>query len=842
MNRTAFKLFGLPAAATISLGYLLIGLAWIFYSDRLVALWVSDAGTRGVVQTYKGWFYVGCTALLLYVVLKRVSFHIREAHKRLVDSEARYRLLIESQTDLVVKVDREGRFLFVSPSYCELFDKSEKELLGNIFMPLVHEDDRAATEKAFQSVFNPPHHAYMEQRAKTRHGWRWLAWQDTAILDASGLVVQVVGVGRDITEQKKAEAALKESEQRYRQLFENLIAGFALHEIICDEHGVPVDYRFLEVNPAFEKQTGLKPRDVLGRTARELFPDLEAHWIEVYGRVALTGRPVFEEFHSGDLNRHFQIWAYSPRHGQVANVFLDVTHRKEMQNELLRLSTAIDQAAEAVVVTDAEGRIEYVNPAFESTTGYSRHEVAGQNPRILKSGLHDDLFYKEMWDSISSGRSWSGRVQNRRKDGSVYIEESTISPVHNLSGSIEHYVAVKRDITKEISLEEQFRQSQKMEAVGRLAGGVAHDLNNILQTILGFCGVLLMETEGQEKLQRDVHEIQNAAKRAGDLTRQLLTFSRKQPVEKSPLNLNRIIAEQTSMLRRLVGENIGLEFNPDPQLGVIEADRSQMEQIIMNLVVNARDAMPAGGQITVSTTNVDMSDDETVAASRRMPYVCITVSDVGTGMNDEVLSHLFEPFFTTKPVGEGTGLGLAVIYGIVDQHEGWVDVDSRLGEGSTFKVFFPQHAGAADSSTVETDESPAFDSTAGSIRQRILLVEDDAQVRRLASMILREAGFDVMEAEDARTAVDAFKERAERVHLLLIDAVLPDQHGVELADRLRKDDDGLPAILFSGYSDDRARMDRIEESGYYFMPKPFSSETLLKMVATALRNRERKSF
>lgn len=818
MKKMPFKLFGLPAAATIALGYLILGTAWIFYSDYLLAAWIPDPDLQGTIQTYKGWFYVLITASILYMALKRVSHHIHAAQIQLAENEADYRLLIESQSDLVVKVDCEGRFLFVSPSYCELFGKDEKELLGNVFMPLVHEDDRALTEKAFKSVLNPPHRAYMEQRAMTLQGWRWLAWQDTAILDSSGLVAQVVGVGRDITEKKKAEEAIRNSEQKYRLLFENMMTGFALHEIICDNDGVPIDYRFLEANSAYEQQTGLHVRDIKGRTVLDVLPNIESYWIETFGNVALTGRPVSYENYSADLDRDFEIWAFSPKHGQFGVVVLDVTarkkaveevrqakqqlqyiidntqdaifqidlngnyiycnaaaeemtgypeerlltmnmmeliapeyqpmvqerlkqriegnlvetaynfelihkdgcrvwleletkgvfndagaleavqglardvtHRRKMEEELRRLSTAIDQAAEAIVITDADGNIEYVNPAFESTTGYCRREVLGQNPRILNSGLHCDSFFSNLWRSISSGQTWTGQIQNRRKDGSIYVEESTISPVYNLSGSIENYVAVKRDITKEQSLEEQFRQSQKMEAVGRLAGGVAHDLNNILQTILGFCGVLLMESSNRETVQQDVLEIQNAAKSAGRLTRQLLTFSRKQPNVMVEVDLNEVVDQHKKMLERLLDKSITLEFEPAGHIKSVLADAGQMQQVVMNLVINARDAMPQGGRMELRTENVIITD----AAKALMPraktgeFVCLSLSDTGVGMDQEVLEHLFEPFFTTKPIGLGTGLGLSVLYGIVEQHQGWIHVESQPGKGSLFSVFLP---------------------------------------------------------------------------------------------------------------------------------------------------------
>ncbi len=567
--------------------------------------------------------------------------------------------------------------------------------------------------------------------------------------------------------------------------------------------------------------------------ARDIGVD-EKEFMEAFEEVPQMSREHFEQISEALHSLVKQLSTTAYMNMQQARFIAD---EKKRTDELLHLSTAINQSAETVVISDAKGIIQYVNPAFEKTSGYTRDEVVGQNPRILKSEIHSEAFFKDMWGTILAGQPWNGQIHNQRKEGSPYVVDATISPILSQTGEVVNFVGVMRDITKELSLEEQFRHSQKMEAVGRLASGVAHDFNNILQTILGFCGVLLLESAGQDALQQDVLEIQNAAKRAGGLTRQLLAFGRRQPFMKEQIDLNLVLAEQTNMLCRLLGENLSLDFDPSEKLGCVKADRSQLEQVIMNLVVNARDAMPHGGAIKICTDNVIFNEDEIMIQTSNREFVCLSVTDTGMGMNEEVLDHIFEPFFTTKPVGEGTGLGLSVIYGIVDQHGGWIEVKSKPGEGTTFKVYLPRSIGEKGHVQPTDDQSYILSQSYGNRQKSILLVEDDPQVRRLASLVLAEAGYAVKDADSAEAAAVAFEKDGGRFDLLLIDAVLPDLAGTDLADELNSQKAGIPVIIFSGYADERIRMGLIEERGYNFLRKPFSTESLLNIVQSVLSRR-----
>ena len=512
----------------------------------------------------------------------------------------------------------------------------------------------------------------------------------------------------------------------------------------------------------------------------------------------------------------------------------DITERKQAEAELIRLKTAIEQSAEAIVITDIDGNIQYVNPAFEQITGYSRDEVIGQNPRILKSGKQEEPFYKDLWDTITSGSVWRGRIINRRKDGSLYTEEDTISPVIDKEGKITNFVAVKRDISKEQMLEEQLLQSQKMEAVGTLAGGVAHDFNNLLTIIQGHAELMMLKISESDPNYRELRQIVNATTRAASLTRQLLLFSRKEMMEFKPINLNETIGNLLKMLKRLIGEDIRIVTSFDDDLWQVNADESNLEQVIMNIAVNARDAMPEGGALTIKTENLSLSEDECkfIPDSHSGKFVRLTIEDTGTGIPKEIMDKIFEPFFSTKEVGKGTGLGLSVVFGIVKKHNGWINVYSEPGQGAVFRIYLP-----AVSQTVEKAEenkNKSFQDLRGH-GERILIIEDNRDVRDFASAALRQNGYVTYEAENAAAAVDVFRTEKGLFDLILSDVVLPDKNGFQLVKELLEIKADIPVVMCSGYTEERARHSIVHEEGFQFLQKPYSLNKLLEIVKETLR-------
>ena len=501
------------------------------------------------------------------------------------------------------------------------------------------------------------------------------------------------------------------------------------------------------------------------------------------------------------------------------------------------LAAAIEQAAETIVITGPSGAIQYVNPAFTSITGYSREEVMGQNPRVLKSGKQDERFYKELWDTVSSGKTWHGRFVNKRKDDSLYTEDAVISPVHDASGAILNYVAVKRDITNELSLEANLLQAQKMEAVGRLAGGVAHDFNNILSAIIGYCDLILKRLDKDNPIVADLRQIRLGGERAASLTRQLLAFSRRQILEPRLLNLNEAVRGLENMLRRLIGEDIFLLVSVAENSGSIMADPGQVEQVIMNLAVNARDAMQRGGSLTIETADMDL--DESYASAHPGvtpgPHVMLAVTDTGAGMDEATRARIFEPFFTTKAKGKGTGLGLSTVYGIVKQSGGNIWVYSELGKGTTFKIFFPRAQDAAQEIGADKSSRPAALATG---TETILAVEDETPLRGLVAQMLEVGGYKVMVAANGKEALDICRKHAGGIAMVMTDVVLPNMSGRELAVELRRLRPEIKVLFTSGYTDNSIVHHGVLDEGTPFIQKPYGVEALLAKVREVLDGRK----
>lgn len=443
-----------------------------------------------------------------------------------------------------------------------------------------------------------------------------------------------------------------------------------------------------------------------------------------------------------------------------------------------------------------------------------------------------------MWRTISSGGTWEGRFINRKKDGTLFTEEVSISPIRDRNGAIVNYVAVKRDISHQLHLEEekaqlqiQLVQAQKMEAVGRLAGGVAHDFNNMLQAILGYTDLALESVHKDDFIRNDLIEVKKAAQRSVELTRQLLAFARKQPNNPKTLDINSIISGLLKMLVRLIGEDIDLVFNPGQDVWTVRMDPTQVDQILANLVVNARDAIAGTGKITIETRNVVFDDDYCSTHVDCIPgeYVQLAVSDSGRGMDKETLQHVFEPFFTTKASGEGTGLGLATVYGIVKQNDGLIHVYTEVGEGTSFRIYFPRFS---ETQGREILRSKPDELVGGA--ETIFIVEDEELILDLGVRMLNQLGYQVITAKSPEEAVLLFGSLEKKPDLLLTDVIMPEMNGPELARRLMEIRPELKCLYMSGYTADVIAHRKILEKDVHFIQKPFSIETLAAEVRAAL--------
>jgi PAS domain S-box-containing protein len=508
----------------------------------------------------------------------------------------------------------------------------------------------------------------------------------------------------------------------------------------------------------------------------------------------------------------------------------EVVRQAEQQRRLL--ASALEAAVDAIVITDPSGVIEWANPSFTTMTGFTLDDVRGRKPNVLKSGAHDDEYYRELWRTILDGRVWMGEIQNRRKDGSVYVEQMSITPVRDSDGSVGHFVAVKRDISAQRNLEAQFRQAQKMEAIGQLAGGIAHDFNNLMTAILGYCEILLDQIPADDPNRADVQEIRSAGVRASSLTRQLLAFSRKQILKPATFDIRGTVTGLDKMLRRVIREDITLTVAQGDKPLWVRADIGQVEQVLINLVINASDAMPGGGTLSVSTRVADL-DDEFVRrhpGATRGRFVALEVRDTGIGMPAEVLTRIFEPFFTTTPQGKGTGLGLSMVYGIVKQSGGYIAATSEPGRGSVFTVYLPEEVEppAATAEVVQPRRERPVTSAS------ILVAEDDATIRELVCRVLSRSGFTVVAGGTAREALASLDDMGRRPDLLLTDVIMPDTNGVEFARALREKHPQLPVIFMSGYHDLSEVPCVGGASSERLLQKPVSPEALLQAVHESL--------
>jgi len=502
---------------------------------------------------------------------------------------------------------------------------------------------------------------------------------------------------------------------------------------------------------------------------------------------------------------------------------------------LPKLWRAVEQTADLVIITDCSGVIEYVNPAFELLTGYSREEAIGQTPRILKSKQHPPRFYREMWRSILAGDVYRGAILNRKKNGETFLAQKTITPLRDGEDRITHFISTDRDITEQRRLEAQLQQAQKMDAIGRLAGGVAHDFNNLLMVIGAYAELMLDSLAIEHPLRRNVAEIMKGVGRASDLTRQLLAFGRKQMQALRVLDLNAVIQDISRMLPRLIGEDIQLVVVLADDLGKVKADSVQIEQVVMNLAGNARDAMPHGGKLTIETANAHL-DEVYLQRHSMVPagdYVLLAVSDTGQGIAPQHMAHIFEPFYTTKKPGKGTGLGLATVYGIVKQSGGFVWVYSELGMGTRFKIYLPRvRQGSVKLPPLQPVEAPPQGC------ETLLLVEDEVAVRHSEREFLELNGYTVLEAENGEEALRVAQGHSGTIHLMITDVVMPHMGGAKLAERLKLERPHMRVLFVSGYAENTVLQHGAIDVLGRFLQKPFSLKSLARKIREVLRMEE----
>jgi two-component system cell cycle sensor histidine kinase/response regulator CckA len=825
-NPAAAAFYGHPRARLSGMAVAELGAIPFPDADDPVPHRLADGRTRHV--TIQAGAFAAPTGELVLAIVTDVTENLRDR-----ELARRFTEVIEATTDAVGFVDESRSISYMNRAGLALLGYPEDADPSGIPVQSLRPDwvnelmERVAVPTALrEGVWTG------EAAVLTRHGEEIPVSQVVlARKDPDGRPLYFATIIRDIRVAKAREQALRESNERYRLLVEQSLAGVYILQ----------DGGFTYVNPRLAAILHRAPEELCdGRSVLSLVAPEDRHRVESHLRTREEGAREADHYEVRFLRPdgspiHLEVYGRRvdlEGGAAILGLMLDVSPRKRAEADLRLLRRAVEQSPSAVVITERDGTVVYVNSAFERTSGYDREEAIGNNPRLLKSGRHGPKFYRRMWETLLSGRPWTGELQNRRKDGTIFTELATISPVADRDGVITHFVAVKLDVSEQLRLEEQLRHAQKMEAVGRLAGGIAHDFNNILTSITGHARMALDGAPADGEAADDLLALIRDADRATALTRQLLAFSRKQKLSPEVLDVRDVITDLRKLLQRLIGAHITLGMNAWPDPLMVQVDRGQLEQIILNLVVNARDALTDGGRITLEIDQVP-EVPESVSRTDQMaagPAVVLSVSDNGPGIPEEILPRIFEPFFTTKPQGKGTGLGLSTVYGILRQSGGAVDVDSRPGEGTTFRVYLPRAGGGRETETVEP-EPRAPEAATGHV---VLVAEDEEGVRSLASRVLERAGYSVITAADGLEALERVKKTPGSIDLLFTDMVMPRMGGKELARRLREIQPDLPVVYTSGYTEDHLHPDEDLRDASRFLDKPYPPARLLGAVAEAL--------
>jgi PAS domain S-box-containing protein len=757
------------------------------------------------------------------------------AEEALRRSEQQYRSVVDNIKQVIFQTDARGAWKFLNAAWTEITGFTVEETLGKSFLKFVHPEDRMRHAEVFQPLIESQGEYFgHEARYLTKAGgFRWIEVFAQLTTEADGRVLGIFGTLTDITERKRSDEELATTRARLEHL---LVSSPAVL------YSVPVvsGHVITSISENIPRQLGYDVHEVVDDPefwASRLHPADAARARAAWAATLTEGRRS-EQYRLRHQDGRYR-WIHDEwrlvldedgHPVEIVGSWVDVTEHRQAEEARVRLSAVVEQSAESIVVTGLDGAIDYVNPAFEQITGYARAELIGQNPRVLKSGKHDDAFYRSLWASLTAGEAWSGLITNTRKDGSVFEAAAVIFPVRGADGDVVSYVAGMHDTTHQRRMEAELRQAQKMEVAGRLAGGVAHDFNNLITVITGRAQLLLRADAVTPAQRRDLELIRETGDRAAALTRQLLAFSRKQTIAPRVLSLNKTLEGMKRMLGRLIGEDIELVIAPGEGIGNVTADPGQFEQVVLNLVVNARDAMPDGGRITITTADVrlDAGDARLRVGLPPGDYVMLAVSDTGCGMDAETQAHVFEPFFTTKAVDKGTGLGLSTVYGIVKQSEGDVVIESVPGEGATFRVYLPRVTAEADADP----GNPRVNLPRGT--ETVLVAEDEEAVREVARELLTLCGYTVLEARNGREALAIGRDHEGLIHLLLTDVVMPLMSGTELAQQLTALRPATRVLFMSGYTDDNAALRRVSASENPLLEKPFSTEALARRVRAAL--------
>lgn len=772
----------------------------------------------------------------LHTVIQ-MALHRHQMETRLRRSEERLRLVLLGSTDAFWDHDLVKGEVFRSARWAEMLGYAEDELVGGVelWTQLMHPDDIARATQIFETARQSDlRHYEVEVRLRHKAGHYVPILSRAAIVrDALGSAVRVTGTNTDLTERKQTEDARVEALSRLQKVASRLPGVIYQFRLRADGTAcVPyASAGFNEVygvdverirDDATELFSAIHPEDcervvaAIRQSARDLTPWRQEFRVRTPDNTFrwLLGNSLPEREADGAT-----LW-----HGFVT----DVTERRETEHILRLRGAALEAAANTIVITNRDGIIEWANPAFVALSGWTLAEAVGKNPRdLVKSGEHSPAFYQQMWETLLAGKVWRGDVINRRKDGALRTENMTITPLRDERDEITHFIAIKQDVTDQKAMETHFLKAQRMEAIGALAGGIAHDLNNILAPIMMVTGVLRNQLSNQNDREL-LAMAQASAQRGAEIIKQLLTFSRGQEGERTLVQPRHLIGEMTTMMRETFPRDIDLQQNLPGMLWTVVADPTQLHQVLLNLCVNARDAMPTGGRLLLAAANLTLAegDPRLPPRSKSGPYVVIEVSDTGHGIPAEIRHRIFDPFFTTKPLGKGTGLGLSTVLGIVQNHGGFVDLDSSSHAGSTFKIYLPAVPDGVQTDTPASSVPPA-PAPSG---EMILVVDDERNIRDSIRLILEANQYRVVTATDGEQGLAQFLKHRAQLKLVLTDLMMPKMNGLTLIRTLRAIDPTVKIVATSGLSEVTERRELAALGVPEVLMKPYDGPALLDVV------------
>ena len=757
----------------------------------------------------------------------------KQAEDVLRKSETRFRRLADLLPQTVFETDERGNFIFVNRNAFDVFGYTQKDFdKGLTVIQMIAPDDRDRAMENVQKVLSGEKLDGIEYRAQRKNGSSFPVIVYTSPIIPDNKVVGLRGILIDITDRKQAEEALRESETRYRTIFEGAAEGI----LIADFETKDIKY----ANPAICRMLGYTEEEIKNLGVRGIHSKADCDRVisgfEAQTREKINLMPDIPFLSKDGTIIDADINATKVFiDGRECNIgcITDITERKRNE-EALRKSeekyrTLFDASKDAVYSSTREGEFLDVNQSWLDLFDYTREEMADLKAEKIYVNPDDRIkFQKEIEEE---GFVKDFELKLRKKDGKKMDCLLTSSLSRAADGSISGYRGILRDVTEQNKMEDQLRQAQRMESIGTLAGGIAHDFNNLIQAIYGYTQIMMMEKEPGDPDYSRLEAIERVARRAGDLTKQILLFSRKGEVNLRPVELNLEVKETCELLERSIPKMISIELHLGEKLKIINADPAQIEQIMMNLGVNARDAMPDSGKLVFETENVILDEEYCKMHLEITPgeYVVLSVSDTGHGMDRETVEHIFEPFFTTKETGRGTGLGLATVYGIVKSHGGHISCYSEPGQGTTFKIYFPVIEQEREVAREREAEIPVKGGN-----ETILLVDDEEDIRDLGESVLTRFGYTVIMASDGESALEIYRQEKEKISLVLLDLIMPGMGGRRCLEEILKIDPDARVIIASGYSANGRAKEALESGAGEFIGKPFQLRDMLRKVREVL--------